>query len=91
MGRRTRLRAVNRAELEFIARITRANTLLGRYCARLMDEADPLCTTEYTVPLHNIERDLSREVIELGDLIGRRAEARLHGVDGVDVHRELPE
>ncbi|ROP38998.1 hypothetical protein [Saccharothrix texasensis] len=56
-------------ELLFNAWLTSLNQRLGRYVVRLMDEATPTATTEYTVPLAEVEAALGRDLLELADAI----------------------
>jgi hypothetical protein len=70
---------VDKQQLVFTARLSSVNSLLGRYIARLMNEADPLTRTEYTVPLVEMEREVGVELVELARVIltesaGRTAE-----------------
>jgi hypothetical protein len=60
---------VDKQQLVFTARLSSVNSLLGRYIARLMNEADPLTRTEYTVPLVEMEREVGVELVELARVI----------------------
>jgi hypothetical protein len=60
-------------ELLFNAWLSSLNQRLGRYVVRLMDEANPLATTEYTVPLIEVEAALGADLRELADAITGRS------------------
>lgn len=60
-------------ELRFNSWLTSVNSQLGRYTARLLTEADPLSTTEYTTPLHVVEQQLGAALIELGHTVTDKA------------------
>ncbi|MEU4806397.1 hypothetical protein [Actinosynnema sp. NPDC023587] len=65
-------------ELDHAAHVARVNTVLGRYCVRLVDESDPRSTTHRTVPLEEVERNLGHELVELGQALLGRATGRGH-------------
>jgi hypothetical protein len=60
---------VDRQQLLFLARLTSANTSLGRYVARLMDEAAGRGTTTYTTPLADVEGELGDELMQLARVL----------------------
>ncbi|WP_158839455.1 hypothetical protein [Saccharothrix deserti] len=64
---------MNQQELLFSARLSSVNSLLGRYIARLMNEADPLSRTEYTVPLAEVEQEVGTELAKLAHAILNKA------------------
>lgn len=67
---------MNKQQLLFNAWVTSVNTSLGRYIARLMTEADPHCTTEFTTPLPEVEWDLAGELLVLAHALFQKAADR---------------
>lgn len=64
---------MDKRELLFNTWLSSVNTQLGRYITRLLTEADPHSTTEYTTPLSDVERELGAALIELGMAISDKA------------------
>ena len=52
---------MDKLELIFNARLSSVDSLLGRYIARLLNEADPPSCTEYTVPPAHLEQEVGAE------------------------------
>jgi hypothetical protein len=76
--RRKRGRVVTKDELLYSAWLANLNHRLGRYAVRLMDEANPTATTEYTVPLAEVEAALGNDLLELADaILGKSAGFRV--------------
>ncbi|XVV02689.1 hypothetical protein ACQPW3_35860 [Actinosynnema sp. CA-248983] len=69
-------------ELEFVAWVSRVNQDLGRYVVRLVDQANPLCTTEYTTALVDIETQLAEDLTEAAKAISARRHALPRQVRG---------
>lgn len=69
-------------ELAFVAWVSRVNQDLGRYVVRLVDEANPLCTTEYTTKLVEIESQLAADLAEAAQAIAARRYALPHQARG---------
>ncbi len=59
--------------MRFISRIAELNSSLGRYCARLMDEANPYITTEHEIPLARVEAGLVQVLRDLVETIGAKS------------------
>lgn len=65
---------VTKDELEFVTWLSRVNQDLGRYIVRLIDEANPLCTTDYTTDLNQVETELAQALTETARAVGSRAQ-----------------
>lgn len=84
---------MNHEELVFVASLTRINERITRLVFRVMDEASGQSTTEYTVPLVDVEYALGKQLVEIGETLKRHAQEQggLVVVDGeVDLDVELP-
>ncbi|MEU7525978.1 hypothetical protein AB0A74_09610 [Saccharothrix sp. NPDC042600] len=80
---------MDKDELLFLARLASVNTALGRYIARLMDEAAGRGTTTYSVPLAEIEDELGQELMQLGRVLVAKGTGQQSGTaTGTDL--ELP-
>ena len=71
---------MTRDELLFNSWLTSLNHRLGRYAVRLLDTADPLATTEYTVPLPDVEAQLGNDLKELAEALLDKAQGLPHPV-----------
>ncbi|MFI9811425.1 hypothetical protein [Saccharothrix variisporea] len=60
---------MTKEELEFVTWLSRVNQDLGRYIVRLMDETNPLCTTEYTTDVGQVATDLAHALTEAAQVI----------------------
>ncbi|XVV06704.1 hypothetical protein ACQPW3_15485 [Actinosynnema sp. CA-248983] len=76
-------------ELAFVAWVSRVNQDLGRYVVRLVDEANPLCTTEYTTQLVEIENQLAADLAEAAHAVAARRYALPRQIRG-PAERTLP-
>lgn len=66
---------MNKEELVHLAACTNLNSELGRYVARVMDEANDNGHTEYTTPIDDVKRALGAQMVELGEALQRRLPA----------------
>lgn len=71
---------MDKQQLLFNAWVTSVNTSLGRYIARLMTEADPRSTTEFTTALAQVEQDLADELLELAHVLFQKSADRPYTV-----------
>lgn len=81
---------MTKGELLFNAWLTSVNQRLGRYTVRLMDEAAPASTTEYTVPLAEVEAELGEDLMELALAISEKAVGGLPQPDNAAVTGRRP-
>jgi hypothetical protein len=84
---------VNHDELVFVASLTRINERISRLVFRVMDEASGRSTTEYTVPLADVEYALGKQLVDIGESLKHRAQEKggLVVLDGeVDLNAEPP-
>jgi hypothetical protein len=73
---------MDRQQLLFLARLTSVNTALGRYIARLMDEAAGHAITTYSVPLADVETELGEELTQLGRALAAKGAGPLPRIAG---------
>jgi hypothetical protein len=73
---------MDKGELQFVSWLASVNTSLGRYIARLMDEAAGHSTTTYVVPLADVETDLGEELMKLGRALTAKGAGRPSRIAG---------